>query len=307
MTKTEARNLKPITLPEDCNYFAVFLTLDCPLSCSYCINNHLEPARRRATLPVSEWLRAINRVAPREDLPLTLQGGEPGIYPGFIELINGIRPDMHIDILTNLQFDLEEFIKNVNPDRLRRNAPYASIRVSYHPEQMDAVALADDVARLQEKGYHIGIWAVTHPAYMSQVKMMKELALARGIDFRTKEFLGFYNGKLYGTYRWKHACIGKPMGISVECRTTELLVDPAGAVYRCHSDLYAAREPVGNLLNPEFVPEFKYRECFCYGLCNPCDVKVKTNRFQVFGHTSVNIRFQEEGVRSNELQTDDRE
>ena len=34
----------------------------------------------------------------------------------------------------------------------------------------------------------------------------------------------------------------------------------------------------------------KFRPCEVYGHCNPCDIKVKTNRFQVFGHTSVEIR-----------------
>ena len=33
----------------------------------------------------------------------------------------------------------------------------------------------------------------------------------------------------------------------------------------------------------------EYRDCYVYGDCNPCDVKVKTNRFQQFGHTSVDI------------------
>ncbi|HOX37993.1 MAG TPA: 4Fe-4S cluster-binding domain-containing protein [Candidatus Brocadiia bacterium] len=285
--------LNPIILPPDCNYFAIFLTLDCPLACPYCINHHISPARRRKTLPASIWIPAINRVTPREDLPVTLQGGEPGVYPDFLELINGIREDMPIDILTNLQFDLDGFIRAVRPERLRRKSPYASIRVSYHPGQVDPVEFLDNVRRLQNLGYHIGVWAVEHPAFASEVAEIKGLAAERGIDFRTKEFLGYHDGKLYGTYRWKDSCAGKATGETVQCRTTELIIDPAGAVYRCHSDLYAAREPVGDLLYPDFRPDFRYRDCNCYGLCNPCDVKVKTNRFQVFGHTSVDIRFRD--------------
>lgn len=34
----------------------------------------------------------------------------------------------------------------------------------------------------------------------------------------------------------------------------------------------------------------KFRPCEFYGNCNPCDVKVKTDRFQVFGHTSCEIQ-----------------
>ena len=36
------------------------------------------------------------------------------------------------------------------------------------------------------------------------------------------------------------------------------------------------------------------RPCDVYGHCNPCDIKVKTNRFQEFGHTSVQIEFPED-------------
>jgi len=76
----------------------------------------------------------------------------------------------------------------------------------------------------------------------------------------------------------------------VLCRTTELIIGPNGNIYRCHSDLYANRKPIGNLLDSDFEIEDKFRECDFYGHCNPCDIKIKTNRFQQFGHTSVKIK-----------------
>ena len=63
------------------------------------------------------------------------------------------------------------------------------------------------------------------------------------------------------------------------------------AIYKCHADLYNHRNPIGHILEESFnVDELeKFRECDYFGACNPCDVKVKTNRFQIFGHTSVEI------------------
>lgn len=75
-----------------------------------------------------------------------------------------------------------------------------------------------------------------------------------------------------------------------ECKTTELIVGPTGDVYRCHSDLYESRTPVGHLADSEFDIEEVYKPCYIFGHCNPCDIKVKTNRFQEFGHTSVSIK-----------------
>jgi hypothetical protein len=64
----------------------------------------------------------------------------------------------------------------------------------------------------------------------------------------------------------------------------------AGSIYRCHSDLYEGRAPVGNILDPAFQIQEVFRLCDYFGHCNPCDVKLKTNRFQQFGHTSVEIK-----------------
>lgn len=280
-----------IALPEDYNYFAAFLTLACQFHCPYCINHHLSPAERRPTRPGREWVAAFNRIAPRPDLPLTLQGGEPTLHPDFYEIILGIRPDLSIDLLTNLQFDIDEFMQRIPPDRLRRNAPYASIRVSYHPGQSEPDRIFADVLRMQARGYSIGIWAVMHPDHVPEITLLMEEGRRQGIDFRAKEFLGWHGGKLHGHMRWPDSVTDRVTRPIVQCRTTELLIDPEGNQYRCHADLYKKRAPVGSFLAPDWALEDVFRPCDCYGTCNPCDVKVKTNRFQQYGHTSVEIRW----------------
>lgn len=281
--------MRPIVIPESHNYIAVFLTLACNLRCSYCINRfetgHLESNR----LSGEEWVRGLNRIVSRDDLPLSLQGGEPSLHPDFYHILNNIRPDLNIDLLTNLQFDVEKFMRNVDPGRIKRNAPYASIRVSYHPETMKLEPLVEKVLRLQNAGYSIGIWGVMHPKQEGDIAAAQEYARSKDIDFRTKEFLGEYDGKMYGTFKYEGAC-DKTFEKKVLCRTTELIIGPTGGIYRCHSDLYEHRRPISTILDPAFQIDDAFRPCGVFGHCNPCDVKVKTNRFQVFGHTSVEIR-----------------
>ncbi|MBI5233567.1 MAG: radical SAM protein [Deltaproteobacteria bacterium] len=285
--------LGPIKIPEDYNYAAVFLTLACNLSCSYCINNFGLDGYEKKHLSGEDWVRGLNRIVSRDDLPLTLQGGEPSLHKDFIYILNNIRPELHIDILTNLQFDEEEFIKKVDPKRLRRNSPYASIRVSYHPEVMELLPLIEKVLKLQDAGFSIGIWGVKHPKQDAEVLRAKEICDMRGIDYRFKEFLGFYNGRLHGTYRYEGAVEGR-FSKTVMCKTTELIIGSKGSIYRCHSDLYEGRPPVGNILDPNYDIENIFRTCRHFGHCNPCDLKVKTNRFQIFGHTSVEIQMLKE-------------
>ena len=280
--------LKTIEIPSRYNYIAVFLTLVCNLRCSYCINRFGELSGQDRLLTGAQWVEGLSRISSRPDLPITLGGGEPSLHPDFTSIIIALPRELEIDLLTNLQFDIATFMAAVPPDRLRRTAPYASIRVSYHPETMDLDHLVEQVLTMQRAGYSIGIWGVLHPQQETEILRAQEFCRAAGIDFRTKEFLGEYKGRMYGSIRYPGAC-DRGTGSRVSCRTSELIIGPGGDVYRCHADLYEGRRPTGHILDPDFEIDELFRECDYFGYCNPCDVKLKTDRFQVFGHTSVEI------------------
>ncbi len=291
---SEAVELPRLDLPDRTNYLAVFLTLACNLDCHYCINLHedFSGGRRRILtrqMKPNQWISALNRIPSSESLPITLQGGEPTVYKFFYEILEGIDPTQKFDLLTNMFFDPHEFVERVPPALFSREAPYASIRVSYHPGQNRIEELLDKSRVLQEAGFKVGIYGVLHPDQAEEIIRWQERALELGVDFRTKEYLGESGGEEYGTYKYPGA-ISRTFSKYCQCKTTELLISPSGYVFRCHSDLYEARSPVGHILDPEFKIESRYRPCFVYGHCNPCDVKIKTNRHQEFGHTSVDIR-----------------
>jgi len=289
--------LPPITPGPDHNYVAFFLSFACNLKCPYCINLHDKVSRseqaKRHYLSADDWVTAANRLCLRADLPLTLQGGEPTLYPGFYRFVNEVKPEIKMDLMTNLMFDVEAFIANVPVERFTREAPYAAIRVSYHPDQNDIEDLVRKTLRLQDAGFRIGLYGIDHPdpALNRHIQEVRTRCLGLGLDFRTKEFLGEHAGTMHGTFKYE-GCVAGELMRQCDCRTSEIIVDPSGEVFRCHSDLYHARGPVAHILDADFgahtIDEF--RPCGHYGDCNPCDVKVKTNRFQIFGHTSVEIR-----------------
>lgn len=281
--------MKKIELPSEYNYIGLFLTLGCNLSCSYCINHITGKAKHRSLLSGEQWIEFINRLDLRDDLPVTLQGGEPSTHPHFFQILKGIRSDLKIDILTNLQFNPDKLIEAVTPARLNRNAPYAPIRVSFHPETMDLSVVLEKISYLQNKGYEIGLFSVAHPKNMDAIESAKRASELKGIDFRVKDFLGEYNGKIYGSYKYENAVASKYLKSCI-CKTSELLVSPSGDVHRCHHDLYNNILPVGSILNDGFGIRNDFIPCRFYGNCNPCDVKIKNSRFQVYGHTSVEIK-----------------
>lgn len=284
-----------IELKKHHNYVAFFLSLGCNLNCSYCINLHNNGSRykqaKRKELNYTDWIEAANKLILREDLPLSLQGGEPTLLKGFNIFTQEVKPEIKMDLLTNMMFDVDKFIKEVPVDRFTRDAPYASIRVSYHPGQNKIDDLIYKTQKMQGAGFRVGLFGIELPdnKLNKHIFEVRDRCLNLGIDFRTKEFLGEYEGKMYGTFKYKNSISSNLK--NCQCKTTELLVDPNGYVYKCHSDLYAGRDPYANILEPDFSSEMIdiYRNCNFYGDCNPCDVKVKTNRFQQYGHTSVDI------------------
>lgn len=240
-----------------------------------------------------KWVEAANRLFLRPDLPLTLQGGEPTLYKGFFRLVNEVKEEIKMDLLTNMMFDVDKFIKNVPVSRFSRVAPYAPIRVSYHPGQNNIDDLIKKALKMQDAGFRVGLFSVLQPDEEIKKHLLgiKEKCLNQGIDFRYKEFLGMYQGKLYGTFKYEGVVCGEKLKYC-KCRSTEIIADPLGYVYKCHADLYLGRNPIAHILDEDFTQEKidEFRDCSYYGSCNPCDVKVKTDRFQKFGHTSVEIK-----------------
>lgn len=282
--------MNKIILPQEFNYIAAFLTFACQLRCPYCINHHGGDLVKKRRMTGQDWIKAINRIEPRPDLPISIQGGEPTVHKDFYEIINGIRPDMPIDLLTNLECNINEFMDRIPAHRIKRESPYASIRVSYHIGQSNRDILFKKVRRMLDYGYHIGIWTVTHPDQVEHVAQSKALAESMGIDFRLKEFLGPHKGVVYGTFRYPDAVNSFSLRLC-DCKTTEFLIDPMGDVYRCHSDLYARRTPIGNMADEQGVSRLgEFRKCAVYGACNSCDLKIKNNRFQQWGYSSVEIK-----------------
>ena len=200
-----------------------------------------------------------------------------------------------IDILTALPktVTVEKFKSLKTLAWNKRVAPYPTIRVSYHKGQNDYHDLIPRIAELG-KVVSIGLYHIDHPGYPEETEKIRKIAVQHGIDFRLKEYLGWFNGKMYGTYFYPDAVIGKVAEERVLCKNTVVPIGPTGHMFRCHSDLYCQRNDlaVAHILDENADFEDKFRDCNFYGLCSECDVKVKNNHHQVFGYTSVEIKFQ---------------
>jgi len=289
------KSFSQVIIPKETDYVGVYLTNRCFLSCPYCITNIFNPyinTNLQSELSSSDWISSINRLRLPEGVPVTLQGGEPFLHKGIWEILENIQHKA--DILTALPV-------NVNPDAFKalktldwnkRDAPYPTIRVSFHHGQNDYRDLINRIKELQEI-VSIGLFHIEHPEYPDLTEEVREYAKKQGVEFRTKIFLGIWEGKVYGRYKYKDASSGHQIGKEVQCRNTVLPIGPEGTIYRCHSDLYADRKDlaIGCITDPDLEIKHMHRKCLSYGLCSPCDIKIKTNHLQQDGYCSVDIKF----------------
>ncbi len=266
--------LPQFILPPSLNYIGAFLTFDCNLNCSYCINDPEQRGDRKGVFMMKDvtycneltpyqWATALNRIPAKEDLPITFQGGEPTMYwkgEGLGLILE--NTENYADLLTNFAVPPELFAKRLRGQqgKLRRTSPYPPIRVSFHQQEMDKTwgnGLEELVKRcegLSDHGFSVspdpsvsdvGIYMVDHP----ENRITDELkALTTGrVPFFEKDFLGVYKDQLHGEYRYPFSTdlIARnvyPKTLNCECRTTELLIDPLGFVWGCHYYLYRAWE-----------------------------------------------------------------
>jgi radical SAM protein with 4Fe4S-binding SPASM domain len=236
-----------------------------------------------------QWIDFFDRMDTR-DIPVTLQGGEPGLHSDFVQIVAETLENHLVDILTNLDFDLDEFVDRVDPEKANRKAPYAPIRVSYHPEQFAFDDILRKVLFVKDHGFRVGLYGVLHPDYQGVMDHAAAVCRDLGVDFRTKPFLGWHKNVLYGEYAIQGVLPNGSVKRRCECAPTELLISPNGEIHRCHSFLYAGLPPLGHVNDKALRLSDEYMSCNRLGECNPCDVKVKNNRFQQFGHVAARIR-----------------
>lgn len=256
------------------NYAEAYLTLRCNFHCGYCINGK-EGKRPREEMSADKWIEALNRI-DFGDVPITLGGGEPTLHPEFFKILNGIDRSTNVDLLTNLSFDVDEFAGRTSPERFTqgRNTAYRAIRASFHPTMQNPDELIMKAKRLQDYGFPVGIFGINHPAAVVDNMQIAETARQAQVYFFVKDFLGEFGGEMFGHYKYPDAVKGEKR--DVQCRTRELLIAPDGKMFRCHRDLYHGGPYIGHISVTD--PSYKFRPCGEYGDCNPCDVKLKTNR-----------------------------
>ncbi|HOW27050.1 MAG TPA: radical SAM protein [Elusimicrobiota bacterium] len=149
------------------------LTYLCNYHCPYCTvwDQSSPPA-----VSVAEWSRHWERMHRLYgECYIYMSGGEPSVYPHFIELVKALTRWHIVDICTNLSWKVQDLIPAISTDRLR-------IAATFHPSHvrmerfLPNVLAVKDYLPMRDEGR-----VVYYVAYPSQVPLMsQQAALLKG-------------------------------------------------------------------------------------------------------------------------------
>lgn len=235
------------------------ISYDCNYRCSYCFFNGKWAEYKNRTVYLSadewekHWCRICNKYGP---IFLVITGGEPFIYPNFIELIEKLsRICFHIDISTNGSGDLETFIKKISPEKV-------SLSLSFQREFDTIDNFIQKVRLIRKHRFQGCLNMVAYPPFLGELENVKsKLRSETQEEFKVLAFFGSWNGIEYpdGYTPQQRRLIGltdswflkkKRKGELCNVGCTSALLFPNGKVARCGQ--IGERFIIGNFFDPEF-------------------------------------------------------
>ncbi|MBN2407428.1 MAG: tetratricopeptide repeat protein [Elusimicrobia bacterium] len=180
-------------------FFTWRITYRCNYGCEYCsYNTEGWSWSRRDTegletliLAPGRWRKIWKNVYDRYgSCHLNITGGEPFVYPDFVELAGKLARMHTMEFQTNLFWD---------PGSLIGKMPLEGIRIgaSFHPRKAEWREFIGKLAALKKAGAETWISYVAYPPQMDGIEIIKKDAQREGITLVTQPFSGRFGGKTY--------------------------------------------------------------------------------------------------------------
>ena len=252
------------------------MTRKCNFRCEYCYFPH-DNTPVTETLPVGRITDFLDGTG--EPWVVGLTGGEPFIYPGFVDICEALTRNHRIGVDTNLSVSskVRDFAERIDPARVQ------DLYVALHIEERERVkgvpAFIENARLLMDKGFKVIVNYVVHPTLEGRFHADCEFFAGHGITITPRPFRGKLEGRRYPeAYGDRAQAIfadhpeqGKKIafnfyGVPCSAGKTLLRLEPDGTVFRCPGD----KTVLGNVLDKVTLmngdePCIKHR-CPCRGL-----------------------------------------
>jgi aryl-alcohol dehydrogenase-like predicted oxidoreductase/MoaA/NifB/PqqE/SkfB family radical SAM enzyme len=228
---------------------------------------------------VGEWIDAWQRVYKKfGSVAIEITGGEPFLYPGFDTLLASLLQKHHVQITTNLSYDLRllsQLLNSVDCSRL-------NLILSFHPTFAPLGSFLEKARLLKEKKVAAVVNYVAYPTQFRQIDYFKNSFEKEGFCFLAVPFRGEYGGITYPegysaeekqhlqklavdlkvsekdareTHReWLDSQLVHKESRGRMCRAGQVYahIDSKGLLYRCNSSVLLKDSSIGDFFDEDF-------------------------------------------------------
>ena len=163
--------IKPVQAMKQKVYWNWDIVNSCNYRCSYCFfaKNWENSANLNRYPSHEKLLKAWDRIyGLYGSCHVHFAGGEPFIYPNFMEFLEALAPRHTLEVTTNLSWDVQDIIGRVQPDKIK-------IETSYHLEFAKFDEFHQKIRTLKEHGYRVGVTMVAAPLHMKRYIEYREI------------------------------------------------------------------------------------------------------------------------------------
>ena len=174
------------------------LTNNCNFNCIYCHPQIKAVLNKNQKINYSfeQILNAFENI--NKTCHIYMSGGEPFLFPNFIEFCKKITKKHYISINTNLSIpQIVQFVESINPKHVV--GIYAALHILERERlNIPVKKFISDVLMLQQKGFNITVFYVLYPPLIDRFSEDAKILRDSGIKYVAgKIFKGVYKGKLY--------------------------------------------------------------------------------------------------------------
>jgi len=266
------------------------LNMECNFRCPYCF---YDDSQRSMKTRVADWVRgkvpAINPYKTKFITPeeignffdstgkrwwLMISGGEPFVYPRFIEIVRRLSEKHLITVGTNLSLPIDEFIEKISPKNIW--SFYVSMHLGERERQGFSVdELLSKVKKLRNAGFRVEINYVMYPPLIQRFPEIYQKFKNEGFEIGAKVFRGAYGGKYYPNaytkeerdifYDFVPSEIDRAAsfdnlsftGVPCTAGLNLIRINPNGSITRCPHD----HENLGNMFSGKMKLHDKVKNC----------------------------------------------
>ena len=170
------------------------MTRKCNFRCEYCYFPH-DNSPVTETLPVEKIKAFLDDTGRTWTVGMT--GGEPFIYPGFVDTCEVLTQTHNIGVDTNLSISskVKDFAEHIDPARV--DDLYVALHIQERERIKGVPAFIENAQLLLDKGFTVIVNYVVHPDLEQRFHKDREFFAAHGIAITPRPFKGEFEGRRY--------------------------------------------------------------------------------------------------------------